>query len=195
MTHNNGVTNIKLAGDKVIVTRLSGRIEFLKLETYTQGRHIDWGFTSAYRRSIYLFFLSTKISYLKSYCLLLAHIRTGSAGSLSAIHNSGSPTTNSVPFSEELRCILEFQHNGHQQPINCLDVFSSTVLTGSQDHTLKVYNLENNSLLYTLHGHCGPITSLFIDQWQNGTAGSGSQDGLLCVWDLITGNIVFSELL
>lgn len=88
---------------------------------------------------------------------------------------------------EELRCCLEGQHVGHQQPITNVDTFGGIVLTGSQDHTVKVYRLETCSLQYTLHGHCGPITSLFVDRWQNGTAGSGSQDGLLCAWDLITG--------
>lgn len=39
---------------------------------------------------------------------------------------------------EELRCFLEHQHQGHQQPITCMEVVGSTVLTGSQDHTLKV---------------------------------------------------------
>lgn len=68
-----------------------------------------------------------------------------------------------------------------------MDIAAGIVLTGSQDHTLKVFRLETSSLQYTLHGHCGPITSLFIDRWQNGTAGSGSQDGSLCIWDLITG--------
>ncbi|EDS26315.1 conserved hypothetical protein [Culex quinquefasciatus] len=32
-TPNNGVTNIKLTGDKVVAARLSGRIDFLRLET------------------------------------------------------------------------------------------------------------------------------------------------------------------
>lgn len=39
---------------------------------------------------------------------------------------------------EEMRCYLEQQHQGHQQLITCLDVVGNTVLTGSQDHTLKV---------------------------------------------------------
>jgi WD40 repeat protein len=70
-------------------------------------------------------------------------------------------------------------------------VVGNTVLTGSQDHTLKVFRLESTSLLYTLHGHYGPITSVFIDSYQSGTGGSGSQDGLLCVWDLITGACMY----
>lgn len=52
--HNCGVTNIKLVGDKVVAVRLNGRIDFLRLETYTQGRQIDWGFTSTVRRCKYI---------------------------------------------------------------------------------------------------------------------------------------------
>ncbi|XP_050081317.1 sterol regulatory element-binding protein cleavage-activating protein [Anopheles maculipalpis] len=170
-SHNNGVTNIKLTGDRVIAARLSGRIDFFRLETYTQGRQIDWGFTSAYRRT---------------------HMRTGSAGSISSFQAAmGSSGTGSHSDSEELRCLLEFQQQGHQQPVTCLEVAGNTVMTGSQDHTLKVYRADNHMMLYTLHGHCGPITSLFIDQWQSGMAGSGSQDGLLCVWDLTTGACMY----
>lgn len=39
---------------------------------------------------------------------------------------------------EEMRCYLEQQHQGHQQLVTCMDVVGNTVLTGSQDHTLKV---------------------------------------------------------
>ncbi|XP_058116606.1 sterol regulatory element-binding protein cleavage-activating protein isoform X2 [Anopheles coustani] len=176
-SHNNGVTNIKLTGDRVIAARLSGRIDFFRLETYTQGRQIDWGFTSAYRRT---------------------HMRTGSAGSLSSFQAAMTPSGTAGSYqqhgtadSEELRCILEFQQQGHQQPVTCLEVAGNTVMTGSQDHTLKVFRVDNHQLLYTLHSHCGPITCLFIDHWQSGMAGSGSQDGLLCVWDLTTGACMY----
>ncbi|XP_059607670.1 sterol regulatory element-binding protein cleavage-activating protein [Phlebotomus argentipes] len=159
----NGVTHIKLSGDRVIVARLCGRVDFLRLETYSQGKQIDWGFTSAYRRT---------------------HIRTGSTGSLAMIHHS-------TATGEELRCIVEIQHKAHQQSITCLEVMHGTVFTGSQDNTLKVFRLDNRSLQYTLHGHYGPITCLFIDQNHYGTGGSGSQEGLLCVWDLTSGACVY----
>ncbi|XP_055621580.1 sterol regulatory element-binding protein cleavage-activating protein isoform X2 [Toxorhynchites rutilus septentrionalis] len=175
-THNNGVTNIRLTGDKVIVARLSGCVDFLRLETYTQGRQIDWGFTSAYRRT---------------------HIRTGSAGSLSVFQTPpaqpGSTTAaqNHHTSEEELRCHLEFHQQGHQMPVTCLEVAGGTVMTGSQDHTVKVFRLDSHMLQFTLHGHCGPITCLFIDQWQAGMGASGCQDGLLCVWDLIRGACMY----
>lgn len=47
----NGVTHLHLTGDRLVAARLNGRIDFLRLETYNQGRQIDWGFMSAYRRS------------------------------------------------------------------------------------------------------------------------------------------------
>uniref|UniRef100_A0A1Q3F4Q8 Sterol regulatory element-binding protein cleavage-activating protein n=1 Tax=Culex tarsalis TaxID=7177 RepID=A0A1Q3F4Q8_CULTA len=172
-TRNNGVTNIKLTGDKVVAARLSGRIDFLRLETYTQGRQIDWGFTSAYRRT---------------------HIRTGSAGSLNMFQNTGGggpSSSNHHASEEELRCILEFHQQGHQMPVTCLEVAGGTVMTGSMDHTVKVFRLESHQLQFTLHGHCGPISCLFIDQWQAGMGASGCQDGLLCVWDLSRGGCMY----
>lgn len=190
-THGDGVTHVKLASDKCgkcVAARLSGRIDFYRLETYTQGKHIDWNFTSAYRRT---------------------HIRTGSAGSLSSFNQSTAATShrniqrNSLnlssqsppsssnishsPTQEELRCIMEIQHPGHTQPITALDLLGNVLFTGSQDHTLKVFHTDSNTLHYTLHGHCSPITTLLIDHFQPGTGCSGSQNGLLCVWDVITG--------
>lgn len=55
-----------------------------------------------------------------------------------------------------------------------------------------MYSLSDNDVDYTLHGHCGPISSLFVDRWQPDMGGSGSQDGLLCVWDLYTGTCMYS---
>lgn len=194
-THGDGVTHVKLASDKVIAARLSGHIDFYRLETYTQGRHIDWNFTSAYRRT---------------------HIRTGSAGSLSSFNQSTNssaqmqthqryvqrnslnlssqspPSSSNIshsPTQEELRCILETQHPGHTQPITSLDLLGNVLFTGSQDHTLKVFHTDSNTLHYTLHGHCSPITTLALDHFQAGTACSGSQNGLLCLWDVVTGEI------
>jgi WD40 repeat protein len=93
---------------------------------------------------------------------------------------------------EEFRCLKVFSLKAHQQPIICLDCEGGRILTGSQDHTLKVFRLEDGSPQYTLHGHCGPITCMFIDRVSPATSGSGSQDGMLCVWDLLTGKEFFS---
>ncbi|XP_034479514.1 sterol regulatory element-binding protein cleavage-activating protein [Drosophila innubila] len=171
---NQGITHIHLNGDRVIVARLNGRLDFYRLETYYKGKQIDWGFTSAYRRT---------------------HVRTGSTGSLGLMlqqqqrsqQDAAQKTT-----KEEMKITLEGVRLAHQQPITCMQVVNDMVFTGSQDHTLKVYCLNKSDVEYTLHGHCGPITCLFVDRWQPGTGGSGSQDGLLCVWDLFTGACMYN---
>lgn len=113
-----------------------------------------------------------------------------------------------------MKITLEGVRLAHQQPITCMQVVNDMVFTGSQDHTLKVsqvpsimltvtasahcnffiqvYSLNKSDVEYTLHGHCGPVTCLFVDRWQPGTGGSGSQDGLLCVWDLFTGACMYN---
>ena len=65
-------------------------------------------------------------------------------------------------------------------------------MTGSTDHTLKVIRADDGACVYTLHGHTGPITAIFIDRHNTVTAGSASQDGMLCVWDLLTGACMYS---
>ena len=80
----------------------------------------------------------------------------------------------------------------HRQPITCLQCEVNRVVTGSKDHTLRVFRIDTGNLLYTLHGHCGPICCLFIDRYSPMTCGSASQDGLLSVWDLLTGTCIFS---
>ncbi|KAH8367195.1 hypothetical protein KR084_007635 [Drosophila pseudotakahashii] len=170
---NQGITHIHLNGDRVIVARLNGRLDFYRLETYYKGKQIDWGFTSAYRRT---------------------HVRTGSTGSLGLMmqqqrcHQDAAQKTT----KEEMKITLEGVRLAHQQPITCMQVVNDMVFTGSQDHTLKVYCLNKSDAEYTLHGHCGPVTCLFVDRWQPGTGGSGSQDGLLCVWDLFTGACMYN---
>ena len=56
----------------------------------------------------------------------------------------------------------------------------------------RVFRLEDHLAVYTLHGHYGPITSAFIDKEDHSCACSGSQDGLMCTWDLLSGACLYS---
>lgn len=160
-----GISSVKLIWNRVIAAKLNGSLDFLELERYSanDGNQSGWGFTSGRR----------------------THVRTGSAGSPMDINNT-------IQTEQDLRCLKKCTHRAHQQAITVLDSEGGRVLTGSQDHTLKVFRLEDQQPLYTLHGHCGPISCLFIDRMSPMTSGSGSQDGLLCVWDLLSGTCVYS---
>lgn len=50
-----------------------------------------------------------------------------------------------------MRCYLEQQHQGHQQLVTCMEVVGNTVLTGSQDHTLKVSSQQRTALKLRSH--------------------------------------------
>jgi len=89
---------------------------------------------------------------------------------------------------------LTWKHTvkAHIQSITCVAVAGSRLITGSEDHTLRVFRVEDGVGVYTLHGHCGPITSVFIDRFNQSAAGSASQDGIICMWDLLTGACMYS---
>ena len=53
----------------------------------------------------------------------------------------------------------------------------------------QVFSVEKCEAMYTLHGHYGPITAIFMDVSTSPLAGSASQDGTLCLWDLSLGEI------
>lgn len=166
---------------RVCVAALSGHLMMLRLDAYnpTSGVHVDWSFSTAHRRT---------------------HKRTGSAGSIYMhSNNDNSPlkfqrSENDTLHnnSEEIHCARIAVLRAHQQPITELHIDGGRILTGGQDHILKVFLTADLSLLFTLHGHCGPITSCFIDHFTPTIGGSGSQDGLLSVWDLHTGSCIYS---
>ncbi|XP_030052545.1 sterol regulatory element-binding protein cleavage-activating protein [Microcaecilia unicolor] len=76
----------------------------------------------------------------------------------------------------------------HQKPITALKAAAGRLVTGSQDHTLRVYRLEDSCCLFTLQGHSGGITAVYIDQTM--VLASGGQDGAICLWDVLTGSRV-----
>ncbi|XP_053569674.1 sterol regulatory element-binding protein cleavage-activating protein isoform X2 [Bombina bombina] len=76
----------------------------------------------------------------------------------------------------------------HQKPITALKAAAGRLVTGSQDHTLRVYRLEDACCLFTLQGHSGGITAVYIDETM--VLASGGQDGAICLWDVLTGSRV-----
>lgn len=55
---------------------------------------------------------------------------------------------NSMQTEEDLRCMKIGSHRAHQQAITVLDSEGGRVLTGSQDHTLKVYRYAQSNEQY-----------------------------------------------
>ena len=75
------------------------------------------GGSKGVKKRIFFFFCSS------------AHIRTGSAGSALELEKN---------CYENFKCRKLSSVKAHQQPITVLDCESGRIVTGSQDHTLKV---------------------------------------------------------
>lgn len=59
------------------------------------------------------------------------------------------------------------------------------MVTGSEDGSIRIFDLETGAYLHTLLGHNKPITCLEL---KNNTLVSGSSDGAIYVWDVARGS-------
>ncbi|XP_060060745.1 sterol regulatory element-binding protein cleavage-activating protein isoform X3 [Erinaceus europaeus] len=102
---------------------------------------------------------------------------------------SNCPTSPLYSSSDSVACRLTHTVPcAHQKPITALKAAAGRLVTGSQDHTLRVFRLEDSCCLFTLQGHSGAITTVYIDQTM--VLASGGQDGAICLWDALTGSRV-----
>ncbi|PKK19212.1 hypothetical protein A306_00000138, partial [Columba livia] len=86
--------------------------------------------------------------------------------SLNHLQFRGAPSRSSIPSS----------------PV----VSSGDVVSCQLTHT--VFRLEDSCCLFTLQGHSGAITAVYMDQTM--VLASGGQDGAICLWDVLTGSKV-----
>ncbi|KAM6087147.1 sterol regulatory element-binding protein cleavage-activating protein isoform 1-T3 [Chlamydotis macqueenii] len=115
--------------------------------------------------------------------------------SLNHLQFRGAPSRSSIPsspvFSSSDVITCQLTHTvscAHQKPITALKAAAGRLVTGSQDHTLRVFRLEDSCCLFTLQGHSGAITAVYMDQTM--ALASGGQDGAICLWDVLTGSKV-----
>eukprot|EP00127_Corallochytrium_limacisporum_P006332 Clim_evm43s225 gene=Clim_evmTU43s225 len=77
--------------------------------------------------------------------------------------------------------------HAHDSAVNVLQFDDVYIVTASGDRTIRVWDFESGTLLYTLHGHERGIACL---QMCDGIIVSGSSDQKIFVWDLTTGRIL-----
>jgi len=206
-----GVTHLKVCGGwKVVAARISGSLDLFNISSTPNCQTPDV--------SIYTPSSSSKSSY---------SARKGGGKTHSRSYSECGVMGGSGQVTDWLEIRPLCSHRAHQQPITCLEVEQDTILTGSQDHTVRILRVTDRSfkVVYTLHGHCGPITTAFLDSTDlpglslfdhddevaqpncgrrgsspsassspstAAAAGSGSQDGMLCLWDAMTGACLYS---
>ncbi|KAJ1548481.1 hypothetical protein HK405_003032 [Cladochytrium tenue] len=74
---------------------------------------------------------------------------------------------------------------GHTGPVLCthLDECLGLLVSGSADHTLKVWELDSGQCIGTLVGHTGEVTGVQLDGKK---IVSGSMDGTVRIWNRLT---------
>jgi WD40 repeat protein len=87
--------------------------------------------------------------------------------------------------------ILERSLTGHASFVNSMAINrdGKTLVSGSADSTIKIWDMETGEVLRTLTGHTGYVNALDISP--NGqTLASGDADGNLKIWNLKTGDLI-----
>ena len=81
--------------------------------------------------------------------------------------------------------------NGHTQSVRAIAAHGDTLVSGSYDHTVRVWRISTGDLLHRLAGHAQKVYSVVLDHRRQRCI-SGSMDNLVKVWSLETGAQLFS---
>jgi WD40 repeat protein len=82
---------------------------------------------------------------------------------------------------------------GHSELVKSIAITAdgTKLVSGSDDSTVKIFNLATGELLLSLEDHDDYVNSIVISH-DNQTIISGSSDGTIKFWDLSTGNLIKS---
>ncbi|SAM01415.1 hypothetical protein [Absidia glauca] len=72
---------------------------------------------------------------------------------------------------------------GHRDSVYCLQFDDTKIITGSRDHTIKIWDMSSYQCVQTLHGHRASVLCL---QFNDKIMVSGSSDMTLIIWDMAT---------
>ncbi|XP_052826909.1 sterol regulatory element-binding protein cleavage-activating protein [Octopus bimaculoides] len=147
---------------RLVASRLDGSMDFLELETFQNLGNISSNSTPG------------------------LHTRGPVRHPSSSASNKNSTGTVGC-WEESVSCALLQRIQAHQKPITALQSEAGRVVSASDDRTLKVFCLEDCICMYTLYGHHGSITALYLDRGPPFSAASASTDGTVRLWDLLTG--------
>ncbi len=83
--------------------------------------------------------------------------------------------------------------SGHSSRVNAIAVTpdSKTVISGSWDKTIKIWDLETETEKFTLPGHSNSVNAIAVRP-DGKTVISGSDDNTIKIWDLGTGTEKFT---
>src|SRR6185312_16580914 len=102
--------------------------------------------------------------------------------------NPSSPS-DSVSLQDSPYFIRTLQ--GHTHSVRALAGVGNTLVSGSYDCSVRVWNIMTGECLWKLTGHTQKVYSVVLDAKRNRCM-SGSMDGIVKVWSLEDGTCVWS---
>lgn len=78
---------------------------------------------------------------------------------------------------------------GHSAPVRAIDCYADTVVSGSYDHSVRVWNISTSECRWELRGHNQQVYAAVIDPKRNRCI-SASMDWNVKVWCLETGTLL-----
>ncbi|KIM20444.1 hypothetical protein M408DRAFT_82025 [Serendipita vermifera MAFF 305830] len=78
---------------------------------------------------------------------------------------------------------------GHGSAVRALAARGRTLVSGSYDHTVRVWDIITGTCRWVLSGHTQKVYSIVLDHARN-QACSGSMDSTIRIWNLATGQCV-----
>lgn len=91
-----------------------------------------------------------------------------------------------VSASEKPEIFVQLGHSGNVSSV-AFSPDGKYILSGSDDKTLKLWDIETGKEIRTFAGHANSITSVAFSP-DGRYALSGSWDNTLKLWDIVTGN-------
>lgn len=80
---------------------------------------------------------------------------------------------------------------GHHNSVRAIAAHGDTLVSGSYDHTVRLWKISTGETVHRLSGHNEKVYSVVLDQTR-GRCISGSMDKLVKVWSLDTGDCLFN---
>eukprot|EP01006_Ploeotia_vitrea_P041300 TRINITY_DN66502_c6_g15_i2.p1 TRINITY_DN66502_c6_g15~~TRINITY_DN66502_c6_g15_i2.p1 ORF type:complete len:507 (+),score=24.93 TRINITY_DN66502_c6_g15_i2:21-1541(+) len=98
--------------------------------------------------------------------------------------------TETVHWDDEIVAVHTLK--GHTHYILCLQFDMNTLITGSGDNNIRVWDMESGQCLKTLYGHTGFVCCL---QFQDNLLISGGKDTKIILWDIKKGKRIANGIL
>ena len=85
------------------------------------------------------------------------------------------------------------RENGHSISVESVAISpdGKTIVSGSQDSTIKIWDNQSGECLNTLEGHSGYVSSVAISP-DGKTIVSGSGNGTIKIWDIKSGKLIYT---